>query len=172
MSSTAEVPAPDEAELAAFWEVAKRHAKLATLPGWFGPGPLESLQPQAWAFGGTPEIADELLDLVLRGVKTAGASALWEYEEVDEPIPTVGTLGIVLDGRGHPRALVVTTAVDVVPFGEVGEEHAALEGEGDGSLAQWRQAHAHYLTTADGGERGFGEETPVVLERFEVLYRA
>jgi uncharacterized protein YhfF len=159
-----------EADIAAFWDDVKHHAHLSAAPGYFGASPLEALQPPAWSFGGTPEQADELLALVLEGVKTAAASALWEYEAVDEPIPSVGTLGIVLDGKGHPRALVVTTAVDVVPFDEVSEEHAALEGEGDGSLAYWREAHEHYFTAEAVGDGGFAEDMPVVLERFELIW--
>lgn len=171
-------PAPDliepdpqqEAEVAAFWDDVKHHAHLSAAPGYFGASPLEALQPPAWAFGGTPELADELLALVLEGTKTAGASALWEYETVGEPIPTIGTLGIVLDGKGHPRALLVTTAVEVVPFDEVSEEHAALEGEGDRSLAYWREAHQHYFTEIADHEHGFSEDMPVVLERFELVW--
>ena len=69
--------------------------------------------------GRTPEQADALLALVLDGTKTATASALADYEATGEPLPEVGTLGILLDGAGHPRALIETTEVGVVAFGEV-----------------------------------------------------
>ena len=46
--------------------------------------------PAAWSFGATPEQADELLDLVLDGTKTATASALWDYDADDEPLPEAG----------------------------------------------------------------------------------
>ncbi len=39
---------------------------------------------QAWAFGSTPEVADELVSLVLKGVKTATASLVWSYEAEGE----------------------------------------------------------------------------------------
>lgn len=169
MSEATEVQSEDDA-VAVFWDVAKRRAKLASIPGYFGPTPMESIPPPAWAFGATPEHADELLDLVLAGTKTATASALWDYEAEDEPLPEVGTLGIVLDSAGKPRALVMTTDVAVVPFDEVDEEHARLEGEGDRTLAHWREEHERFFTDHASHAREFTSDMPVVLERFEVLY--
>ncbi|QYJ04989.1 ASCH domain-containing protein [Nocardioides panacisoli] len=163
--------AADEA-IAAFWNDAKHRAKLTTMPGYFGANPTEAVPPPAWSFGATPEHADELLALVLEGTKTATASALWDYEAEDEPLPEVGTLGIVLDSAGRPQALLVTTEVTVVPFDEVDEEHARLEGEGDRSLAYWRQVHEEFFTDHATHGHGFRSDMPVVLERFEVLHRA
>lgn len=36
--------------------------------------------------------------------------------------------------------------IDVLPFNQVGAEYAALEGEGDGSLAYWRRAHWRFFS--------------------------
>ncbi|WP_426244408.1 ASCH domain-containing protein [Nocardioides sp. LHG3406-4] len=155
----------------AFWELARFHAKLNSAPSYFGPTTLEVVPPPAWSFGATPEHADELLALVLDGTKTATASALWEFDE-DEQMPERGTLSILLDGAGHPRALVEATDVSVVPFDEVTEEHAFLEGEGDRTLAQWRDVHERYFTEVAAPERGFSPDMPVVLERFRVVYQA
>lgn len=162
----------DETVIAAFWNDAKHRAKLTTMPGYFGANPTEAVPPPAWAFGATPEHADELLDLVLDGVKTATASALWDYEADQEPLPEVGTLGIVLDSSGQPRALLVTTEVSVVPFDEVDEEHARLEGEGDRTLEHWRRVHEAFFSEHSSHGHGFRSDMPVVLERFEVLHRA
>jgi len=158
-------------EVAAFWEVAKRRSRLSDLPMESGVTALEALQPPAWSFGGTPEVADRLLALVLDGTKTATASALWDYEAEGEEPPTVGQLSIVLDGAGHPRALVVTTAVEVRPFDQVDPEHAYLEGEDDRSLDSWRHVHREFFSTYASHSRGFAYDMPVVLERFRVLYR-
>lgn len=93
--------------------------------------------PEAWAFGAEPAQADELLALVLAGIKSATASSLWAYEAEGEPLPTAGDLSILLDGRGEPRAVIRSTDVHVVPFRGVDAEHAHAEGEGDRSLAHW-----------------------------------
>jgi len=156
----------------AFWEVASRHARLACLPGYFPPTALESLPPVAWSFGVTRDQADRLLALVLAGTKTATSSSAWDYQVTGEPLPTVGTLSILLDGLERPRALVVTAAVEVVPFGEVSAEHAYLEGEGDRTLEHWREVHRRFFAEHAEHARGFDPTMPVVLERFEVLYQA
>jgi uncharacterized protein YhfF len=128
------------------------------------------LQPPAWSFGGTPEQADALLELVLAGTKTATASALWDYEHDEEALPEPGSLSIVLDGSGRPRALIAITAVAVEPFAAVDAEHAFLEGEGNRSLAYWREVHERFFTTYAAEGQTFADDMPVVLERFRVVY--
>lgn len=159
----------DPAELDDFWTDAKIRAGINPAGWYVGTTPTEALRPPAWSFGASPEQADHLLRLVLDGVKTATSSALWDYEAEDDPLPTGGTLSIVLDGDDHPRALIRTTDVSVVPFDEVDEGHAAAEGEGDRSLAYWRREHERFFTEHATHERGFSTDMPVVLERFEVL---
>jgi uncharacterized protein YhfF len=166
----ATVPGMDEVER--FWTMARSQARITAMPGYFGPTTLEVVTPPAWSFGATPEQADELLGLVLDGSKTATAGALWDYEAEDEPLPEVGTLGIVLDGAGHPRVLIETTEVSVVPFDEVTEEHAFLEGEGDRSLEHWREVHERFFREVATHDRGFSPDLPVVCERFRVVHRA
>jgi uncharacterized protein YhfF len=153
----------------AFWELARFHARLNSAPTYFGPTTLEVVPPPAWAFGDSTVEADELLRLVLDGTKTATASALWDYEAEGEALPEVGSLSILLDGRGHPRALITTTDVEVVPFDEVDDEHAHLEGEGDRTLDHWRAAHERFFRRTSS--RGFEPDMPVVLERFQVVYQ-
>lgn len=157
-------------DIEAFWERAQQHAKLATVSSYMGENVIASLRPPAWAFGATPREADELLDLVLEGTKSATSSALWDYEAEGEDLPSVGTLGIVVDSVGTPRALVVTTDVRTAPFDEVDEEHAHAEGEGDRSLAYWGRVHEDFFTEHASHDKGFARDMPVVLERFRVLH--
>ena len=157
-------------DIESFWQVARMRAKLNPAGYYTGERPLASLRPPAWAFGATPEQADDLLALLLSGIKTATAGALWDYEAEGEALPSPGALGIVTDGRGVPHALVVTTQVEVVPFNEVSAEHAYLEGEGDRSLATWREVHERFFTEHAVHSRGFSRDMPVVLQRFAVLY--
>lgn len=170
MSSSSDEPsfAPD---VEAFWSRAREHLHLNPAPVYFGTSPLEVLRPDAWAFGATPAQADELLELVLQGTKTATSSAYWDYEAGDEALPEVGAVSIVLDGTGRPRAVVATTEVLVMPFDEVEADHAAAEGEGDLSLTYWRAEHERFFTEHRLHDRGFTPQMPVVLERFELLYR-
>jgi uncharacterized protein YhfF len=87
-----------------------------------------------------------------------------------EALPVPGVLGIVLDGGGHPRALVATTEVAVRRFDEVDAAHAAAEAEDDLGLASWRTRYERFFRDVDPFDRGFRPDMPVVLERFAVLH--
>ena len=121
---------------------------------------------RTFAFGDGPALADELLDLVIREVKTATCST------EDEPnTSTPGERWIVLDGRGVPSCVIETLEVTYRRYGEVDAAFAYEEGEGDRSLAYWRQAHRNYF-----GRLGrFSEDMMLMCERFrlvEVLAKA
>lgn len=126
--------------------------------------------PEAWAFGATPEHADELLELVHDGIKTGTSSPLWDYEYAKEPVPSTGDFSIVLDGRGVPQVLIETISVSIVPFDEVSEEHAQSEGEGERTLSAWRDIHERFWRDYSENPRAFEPNMPVVCERFRVLY--
>ena len=111
-------------------------------------------------------MATELGLLVRDGPKRATASLRSAYDD-GEPMPRVGDLGVILDGRGEPLCVIRTTAVEVRRFGDVDAEFAWTEGEGDRSLAYWREEHIRFFA-AEG--RPVSEDTEVVLERFELLW--
>ncbi len=161
---------PDGApDVTAYWQRVRplvqrdAFARLGVVVGQSGAG---ALTPPAFAFGATREQADELLALVLDGTKTATSSALVEHQQEGVPLPAVGDLAIVLDGAGEPRAVVRTTAVALTTFGAVDAAHAAAEGEGDRSLAGWRQEHAAFW----GKRVDEAGDWPVVLERFTLVH--
>lgn len=122
----------------------------------------------AWAFGVE---ADLLADLVLRGEKTATASAYDLYALEDEPLPQEGTFDVILDSQNQAVCIVEITKVSVQPFNQVSAEHAFKEGEGDKSLAYWRQVHedcfAEWLREAG---LTFTPDSKVVLEEFRKVY--
>ena len=115
---------------------------------------------RSFAFGDSPALADELLDLVMRGVKTATCST------EDEPNTSrPGERWIVLDGRGMPRCVIESTEVTWRRYGEVDEAFAHDEGEGDRSLACWRAAHRRYF-----GRLGkFSDDMMLMCERFRLV---
>jgi uncharacterized protein YhfF len=81
-------------------------------------------------------------------------------------LPEVGDLNIVLDGRDHPRALIRTVNVCVVPFRQVDEAHA--KADGSRTLAEWQSTNRMFF--AADGAHPFSEEMAVVLEYFTVLH--
>jgi uncharacterized protein YhfF len=163
--SSALVPSPDDDVLQTFWRVARSRAGVGNADVYLGVPWGEALVPPAWSFGEDPEMADRLIDLVLSGAKRATTGVEQDYTDQDEPLPQVGELSIILDGAGVPRALVREMDVQVLPFGQVSTAQAVAEGEGD--LEQWRAIHRE--TFARSGYE-ITDETPVVWERFDVLY--
>lgn len=158
-------------EVVEFWETARAHAKIGRLPVVTGVGVTAAMTPPAWAFGDNPRLADELLALVLAGEKTGTSTALVELTSTGEPVPQPGELSIVLDGAGHPRALVRTTQVRLARFGDVDEAFAASEGEDDRTLVSWRREHERYWRRVLAGTGvEVDDDLEVVLETFEVLY--
>jgi uncharacterized protein YhfF len=115
---------------------------------------------RSFAFGDSPALADELLELVMRGTKTATCST------EDEPnISSPGERWIVLDGRGEARCVIESTEVTFRRYAEVDAAFAYDEGEGDRSLAYWREAHRRYFTR----QGKFRENMMLMCERFRVI---
>jgi uncharacterized protein YhfF len=127
--------------------------------------------PEAWGFGDGPEMAAELGRLVLNRIKTATCSAVWEYEAENEPIPQVGELSIITGGQEEPVCIIETVEVTIRPYNQVDAQFAYDEGEGDRSLAYWRQAHYDFFSrTLPHIGRQFSPTMPLVCERFRVIY--
>lgn len=125
----------------------------------------------AWSFGDNPELADELLELVLTGKKTGTATLVIELEREGEKMPEVGDYNIILDGQGKPTAIIRITSVEIKPFNEVEEAFAYSEGEDDRILESWRREHWKYWTRV-GQKLGFvmKEDLLVICENFELVY--
>lgn len=161
MTDQTPLNAVDPNQVAAFWrrflEATNREPATA--------------QPEAWAFGDSVELANELIELVLHGPKRATAGSVADYESDGEPMPQVGDLEIVTDGQMQPRAVLEITEVRIGPLLSVDAAFAWDEGEGDRSLDYWVEAHtgffSRYLPTI-GVE--FTPEMPTIFQRFEVVY--
>src|SRR5262249_44031158 len=116
---------------------------------------------ESFAFGDSPELADELLALVLDGKKRATCWAVAEGMKGAE----IGKPMVVRDGAGRPRAVLQTVELTQARFGEVDEQFAFDEGEGDRSLAFWRAAHQRYFTRL----KLFHPEMMLCCERFRLV---
>lgn len=133
--------------------------------------PHRRIKPAAFAFGDTPALADELGALVKAGRKRATASLPVEFTSLGDPLPAVGDIGIVLSGDGVPMAIIELVEVRHLPFRDVDAAFAADEGEDDGTLASWRDAHRAYFgrVAARAGLR-FDETTTVICQRFRLVW--
>lgn len=142
---------------------------LSTLPS---DSPYHSKGYVAEGWGDGPDMADELGALIAQGVKTGTCSALWEWEAEGNQIPQVGMLTVVLDGRREPLCIVETVEVTIRKYNEVDANFARSEGEGDLSLAYWREAHKNFFSrTLSKIGKEFSEDMPLVCERFRMIYK-
>ncbi len=125
----------------------------------------------AWPHGDNPQLADDLLGLILEGRKRAATDLVAEMEYYGDPEPEVGAYCIVLDGAGRPAAVTRTVSLRRTTFDDVDEEHAFWEGEDDRTLESYRREHIKYFTRL-GKALGFefSGDMEVVLERFELVY--
>ncbi len=115
----------------------------------------------------TPELRDELAVLVKNGVKRATAGHPGEFEASGEPVPAVGDYWVVIDAKGDAHAIIRTTEITPARFADVDERFARDEGEGDLTLAWWREAHIDYFEKAG---LPIDDDTVLMLERFEKVW--
>ncbi|HBK5753975.1 TPA: ASCH domain-containing protein, partial [Enterococcus faecium] len=101
-----------------------------------------------FSFGDTEKMADELSELVVKKIKTGTSSGYDLYKQENEPLPKVGQLDVVLNGKNEPVCIIKNINVTILPFSEVTKEHAWKEGEGDRTLAYWRKVHAEFFKHA------------------------
>lgn len=121
--------------------------------------------PITFAFGDSPEMADELLALVLAGTKTATCGALRDFPEGGPSRPVVGRRDVVLDGKGRRAAVIETVEVTIRRFDEVDEAFAHDEGEGARTLQDWRDGHRRYFER----NGGFSPDMELICERFRLV---
>ena len=146
-----------------FWEAACRAV----------PGLSPAADYQVWHFGDSARLARDLADLVLRGPKRATAGLLWDAELDPTMMPVEGGYSLVTDHAGAPLLIIRTTQVDIRPYDKVDADFAAAEGEGDGSLAYWREAHwAYFSRRCEALGRAPSNDMPVILERFALIHPA
>ncbi len=126
----------------------------------------------SWHFSNNEESANSLAKLVKDGVKRGTTSLHYWYESEDEELPKKGDLSIITDWNGIAQCIIDIKKVTILPFKEVTEEFAKIEGEGDKSLEYWRRVHIDFFAKelSEIGKE-FIEDMLVVLEEFEVVYR-
>ena len=96
---------------------------------------------ESFSFGDSPELADELLALVLEGKKTATCWSIADGQQTE-----VGKRMVVKDGAGRPRGVLETLSLEQRRFGDVPADFAHAEGEGDRTLECWRDLHKTCFT--------------------------
>jgi len=117
-----------------------------------------------WQFGDTPEMANELSNLVIKGIKTAGCGSLTALKSEETP-PTIGCYNIILNGEQKPVCVIRTIAMRLIRFCDVTEDIAKKEGEGDLSLQYWSTGHQEFFERAGT----YTYDMELVVEEFELI---
>jgi uncharacterized protein YhfF/predicted enzyme related to lactoylglutathione lyase len=124
--------------------------------------------PQTDFFCDEEMLTNQLAHLVKNDIKTATCGALIDYQITGDSLPKENELKIIIDWGKKPICITKTKSVIIKKFNEVDEEFAIKEGEGDRSLAYWKQGHQKYFSNylkIFGIE--FTEEIELVCEEFE-----
>ena len=118
----------------------------------------------AWAFGDTPEMADELAERVAKGIKTASCCSLSSFNHQDES-SAIGGYSIILNSQGEPVCVIRLVSLRIIRYCDVNEAFARKEGEGDLSLGYWAQGHEAFFQR----EGSFDAAMELVAEEFELV---
>ncbi|MDO5689544.1 MAG: ASCH domain-containing protein [Tissierellia bacterium] len=124
---------------------------------------------EAWSFG---KSLDELAELVIKGIKRGTSSAHPHYLREGERLPEAGDYSVILNSSGEALCVIRNKKVSILPFRDISEGHARIEGEGDGSLSHWREVHIKFFEE-ESRTYGFdfNEDMLVVFEEFELVFR-
>jgi uncharacterized protein YhfF len=120
---------------------------------------------------GKEAFIDSLSEMARAGDKRGTAHMALHFSHEKIAMRKPGDCWIVTTCAGDPLCLVRITDVAIVPFNEVGAAFAASEGEGDLSVAFWREAHIHYFKRqCKAWNVEWRDDCAVVCESFERVY--
>lgn len=126
----------------------------------------------SWHFCDNEEDANNLAELVKQGIKRATTGLYYLYEIEDDILPKDGDLNIIIDWEGKAQCIIQTKKVTILPFKNVTEDFAKIEGEGDKSLKYWQEVHINAFNRhLQNYQMKFNEDMLVVCEEFETVYK-
>lgn len=156
----------DSPEIDQFWAEARLHLGIGENEP-FHAGPFAEPNGEAEI----DEIINGIADLAWLGMKRGTAHLDLQFEKDNVPRRSVDSYWVVTKVDKTPVCIVRMTGIELVPFRDVGSIFAASEGEGDLSLAFWRDGHESYFQ--EQCERWgvvWSDELPVACESFVPVY--
>ena len=128
-------------------------------------------EPRVRALGTDPDAANRNLQLVLQGKKRSYSHSLLGLQYRDESLPRIGDFSILTDWNGQAACIIRTVAVRLKPFFSISASYAKLEGEGKGTLEDWKAMHwDQFQRELEPYGRRPLDSMIVVCEVFEKLY--
>ncbi len=127
--------------------------------------------PKVIHFCDNEKDANECANLVKSNIKKATSFSLLGIQYRNESLPKIGDFIVVTDWNKEAVCIIKTTAVKLVPYFNISEDYAKIEGEGDQSLAYWKKTHWDYYTRE---LKAYGrvprESMIIVCQEFEKVY--
>jgi uncharacterized protein YhfF len=118
-------------------------------------------------FGNPGTSRDTILDILFNGNKRATAGLLeHDYVAEGELVEHIGEILVVVGNENEPLGKIQITRVEIVKFGEVPDEFALAEAEGDLSGDDFRNSHRAFWESC-GYE--INDDTQVVCAYFELV---
>jgi uncharacterized protein YhfF len=118
-------------------------------------------------FGTPGKSRDTILDFLFNGNKRATAGLLeHDYVAEGEEIEHIGEVLVVLGNELEPLGKIKITRVGIVRFGEVSDEFALAEAEGDLSGDDFRNSHRAFW---EGCGYEINDDTQVVCAYFDLI---
>lgn len=127
--------------------------------------------PKVYHFCDNEKDANTCVKLVKKGIKRATSDSLLGLQYRNEPLPKIGDFTVVTNWEGKAQCIIETTKVILRPYFSIDEEFARLEGEGDKTLAYWKEVHWDYYTRElEEFERLPRESMIIVCQEFEKVF--
>lgn len=128
--------------------------------------PLETKYADSFFFGNSKKMANDLLNLVLQGKKSATTSA---YVEENLENPQIGDYSIITDFYSNPECIVKTTKVTKLKFKDMTYDMCRLEGENP-DLKGWQDEHIKFFKSLKE-DNSFDWNMQIIFEQFELVYK-
>jgi uncharacterized protein YhfF len=122
------------------------------------------------AFGDGPEMATELAELTVAGIKRATAGLVRQFGPDGEPPPVVGGRRLARRRQLSARDLAYDR-VRAGPLNSVDERFAWDEGEGERTREWWLSAHRRFFGRRAAAQGlHMHDEIETMFERFQVVW--
>lgn len=152
---------PDDEALDRFWGAAKATLPAAALPGDY----------QLRWIGGNESSTFNILQHFRSGDKTGSVTLADVVENIGQANPEVGDATVLTNFDGTPALFLRTVKLELVAYGDIGEQHTRLDGPRVRELTVWKELHEPYfnMLLAPYGLNCV-DQTRVWFETFEVVY--
>jgi len=141
-------------------------ACVAANPG-LDAGPSQRIRCIGW----DQETSETIVQLVIAGGKVGTFSLPWLHATNPDLKPEIGEYIIQTTFDGVPKALLQTTALELVTFKDIDESYTALDGPGVRDLKVWQGVHTkHWNGLLEPHGKTVEADMPVVVERFVCVY--